>query len=428
MKTYKPVLVCLCLFLAVSFCADAQTFKAGAAIRVITPEKLLPVSGGVGTPNPTTGTLGDLFARALVLEKGDTRVAIVSVDFLGFPSVLCEKARAQINGIPPENVLIGSTHTHSAPDTYGFPDHKGNHGADLEYLDWVCGQIAAAVNEALNTLQPAAVKIAVGDAEGKIAYNYYAPQLYDPRCGVIQAIATGGSEKGKVIATLVNYASHPEILGAGHGVLSPDFCGPLYDRIAANGGGIAVYMNSAQGGMVTADCRGPEGKDIQTWEECIRIGELLADEALRLVADAPLQNDPGLLCVARPITFPIDSKMLRYVLSKSPLNLGVSDTSQITVQMNLINLGAAQILTIPGEALPNIGYYVKRNMPTKQPFLFGLTNDALGYMLAKVDFNSFKRYDYISRTSLGEMTGEIYMEEALRLVNDSPKPDAPAAK
>ena len=60
-------------------------------------------------------------------------------------------------------------------------------------------------------------------------------------------------------------------------------------------------------------------------------------------------------------------------------------------------------------------------MNTKLPFLFGLTNDAFGYMLTKVDFNSFKRYEYVSRTSLGEMTAEIYMEQALKLVKESPK-------
>ena len=55
--------------------------------------------------------------------------------------------------------------------------------------------------------------------------------------------------------------------------------------------------------------------------------------------------------------------------------------------------------------------------------LFGLTNDAFGYILTKVDFRSFPRYDYVSRTSLGEMTGEIYIEKALELVSKSPLPD-----
>jgi hypothetical protein len=415
----RYIVICICISLFASVCVAQDAFKAGAALRVVTPDPLLPVSGGVGEPRPTTQQLGDLFARALVMEKGDTRVAIVGVDFLGWNSVLSRKVSAQVPGIPAENILIGATHTHSAPDTYGFPDMRGQHHADLDYLDRVCAMTAEAINEAVEKLQPASLKIAVDEAKGKIAYNYYAPQLYDPRCSVLQAVAKDGT----VIATLVNYASHPEIIGPGQGILSPDFCGPLYDRIEAAVGGVAIYMNGAQGGMVTADCRGPEGKDIQTWDECIRIGELLADEALRIVADAPLQDDPVLYCAAKTIHFPLDSPLLRTVLKRSPLQFDLPEDNRIPTRLNLVNAGTAQMITIPGEALPNIGYYVKRNMPTKDTFLLGLTNDAFGYIIAKVDFNSFKRYDYISRTSLGEMTGEIYMEEALALSTASPKPD-----
>jgi len=59
-------------------------------------------------------------------------------------------------------------------------------------------------------------------------------------------------------------------------------------------------------------------------------------------------------------------------------------------------------------------------MKTKQPFLFGLTNDAFGYIMVKEDFNSFERYNYISRTSLGEFTGDILVEEALKIIEDNP--------
>jgi len=75
-------------------------------------------------------------------------------------------------------------------------------------------------------------------------------------------------------------------------------------------------------------------------------------------------------------------------------------------------------------ALPNIGYYLKRNMPTKHTFLLGLANDAFGYILTKYDFNSFERYEYISQTSMGEMTGELYVEQALALISDTPAPDS----
>ena len=408
------------LILAFSLTVNAQSFKAAAAYRVITPDPLLPVSGGVGTPEPVTKKQGDLFVRAMVLENNSTRIAIVGIDNLGWPAILGNKARALIKGIPPENIVIGATHTHSAPDAYGFPNEKGEVLADFEYLGWVTQQIADAVNEAVENLQPAALKIAVGKAQGKIAYNYYAPQLYDPRCGVIQAVGTKGKNKGKVIATLVNYAIHPEVIGPDRGILSPDLCGPMYDRIEEKVGGVAIFMNSAQGGMVTADNRRPEGKEANDWAECQRIGALLADQALKIIENAEPQENPQLYSVAKTVTFPIESPLMRLVVEHSPLKTELKDGYNIETQVNLMNIGTAQILTIPGEALPNIGYYLKRKMHTKQPFLFGLTNDAFGYIITKVDYNSFERYNYISRTSLGEMTGEIYIENALKLIEENP--------
>ncbi|MDB6036826.1 MAG: Neutral/alkaline non-lysosomal ceramidase [Verrucomicrobiales bacterium] len=393
-------------------------FRSGAAMRIVTPAPLLPVSGGVGPSHATERKLGELTVRALVLEEGTNRVAIVGADFLGFPSVLGDKVRARVSGITPRNILIGSTHTHSAPDCYGFPDEKGGFSVDLKYLDSVCEKMADAIDEAVEKLQPSTLKIGSGEAKGKIAYNYYAPQLYDPRCSVMQTIGMDGMP----IATLVNYAIHPEVIGSDQKILSPDLVGPLCDRLAEQGGGLGIFLNSAQGGMVTADCRGPDGKDIRTWDECLRIGNLLADESMRILRQAAVQSAPHLFCTNRMIRFQVDSSMMRQIMKLSPLGYKNEQEGSVLATINLINLGNAQFLTIPGEALPNIGYFLKRKMKGKHQFLFGLTNDAFGYILTKVDFNSFKRYEYVSRTSLGEMTGETYINEALDLVEHSPAP------
>jgi hypothetical protein len=417
-------LLSLTLFLGLLSVAAAGQFRAGIAVRIVTPDPLLPVSGGVGPSHPVTKREGDLTVRALVLDDGPTRVAIVSADFLGFPSILGNRVRALAQSVPGTNILIGATHTHSAPDCYGFSDGKGSSACDLRYLDFVCTRMAEAVNEAAARLTPAALKIATGEVRGKMAYNAYAEQLYDSRCHVVQAV----DSTGRTLATLVNYAVHPEVLGPDAGILSPDLVGPLYDRLLQNGAGVGLFMNGAQGGMVTADNRGPDGRDIHTWAECIRLGHLLADEALRIVRAAPLQTDPGLFCTARVLEFPVDSPLLQSVLKTSPLGYAKVDATRVRTQLNLLNVGNAQILTIPGEALPNIGFYLKRKMRGDHNLLFGLTNDAFGYLLTKVDWSSFKRYEYVTRTCLGEMAGEIFIDEALRLVGQCPPARATADK
>jgi hypothetical protein len=402
--------------------------KVGAAMRIITPDPLLPVTGGMGPTEPAREKRGELTARAIVFSKGETSVAVVSLDLLGFPSVLGDRVRARVPRIPAANILIGSTHTHSAPDCYAFPDGKGGHTGDLNYMDKVCVKAAEAINEAIDRLEPATIRIATGEAKGKIAYNYYAPDLYDRRMSVIQAMSPGG----KTIATLVNYAIHPEVLGNGVGILSPDLIGPLYEALEAKTGGMGLFMNSAQGGMVTADNRNLDQpsdshrgywNDARSWEECLRIGRLMADEAMRIVHDAPGQKDPTLYCGTLTIPFPVESDRMRAVVLGSPLKYPHNDDRTVSARVNLVNLGNAQILTIPGEALPNIGFYLKRKMRGTHNLLFGLTNDAFGYILTKVDFRSFPRYDYVSRTSLGEMTGEIFIEKSLEFVGKAPAPD-----
>lgn len=416
----RNIILTIMTALALSFAAAAE-FKAGVAVRDVTPNPLLPVSGGAGPSKPSTQQIGDITVRALVLSDDDTTVAIVSGDFLGIPAVHIDKIRALVPDIPGENIMMGATHSHSSADLYGFPNEKGEFNPNFEYMDLVVKKAAEAIQEAYDGRNAATLKINSDEAKGKIAYNYYAPMLFDPRMNVLQAMG----KDGKAIATLVNYAIHPEVIGSGQGILSPDLCGPLYDEVEKGGGGTCIFMNGAQGGMVTADNRdmskpkdnlGHYWDDDRTWEECVRIGGLMASEALRIVGKVEAQENPNLDCWAKTVTFPVESKIMQALIVNSPIQFQRNvDGTSITTQMNLINIGNAQMATLPGEALPNIGFYLKRNMGGEHNFLFGLTNDAFGYILTKEDYNSFDRYKYISFTSLGEQTGTILIDEVLSM-------------
>ncbi len=423
-RSFYAICLCLTLLCFANGQSNKPAFEAGAARRIITPDPLLPVSGGMGAPSPAKIKQGELTARAMVFRAGGETVAVVGVDVLGFPAVLGDRARKLVPRLAPENILIGSTHTHSAPDCYAYPDGKGGHTGSLEYMQFVSEQVAAAINEALDRMKPAELRVASGEAKGKIAYNYYAPDLYDRRVSVLQVRALDGQP----IGTLVNYAIHPEVIGSGQGILSPDLVGPLYDSIEKAAGGMALFMNGAQGGMVTADNRDLDQprdalrgywNDSRTWSECLRIGGLLASESLRVIETAAWQKNPMLQNRSAEVRFPVESNDMWQVVEHSPLQYPHNADRTISTRINLVNLGNAQILTIPGEALPNIGFYLKRKMRGEHNFLFGLTNDAFGYILTKVDFNSFPRYQYVSQVSLGEMTGEILIQQAVDLIKRS---------
>jgi hypothetical protein len=378
----------------------------------------------MGAPSPSKSKLGELTVRAIVFRAGGETVAVAAVDSLGFPAVLGDRARKLVPRLTPESILIGSTHTHSAPDCYAYPDGKGGHTGSLEYMQHVAEQVAGAINDALDHMKAAELRVASGEAKGKIAYNYYAPDLYDRRASVLQVRGLDGQP----IGTLVNYAIHPEVIGSGQGILSPDLVGPLNDNVEKAAGGVAVFMNGAQGGMVTADNRNLDQprdalraywEDSRTWAECERIGGLLASESLRIIGAAAWQKSPQVHNHSTEVKFPVGSDDMWQVVEYSPLKYPHGADRTVTARINLVDLGTAQILTIPGEALPNIGFYLKRKMRGEHNFLFGLTNDAFGYILTKVDFNSFPRYEYVSRVSLGEMTGEILIQSALELIERS---------
>ncbi len=58
-------------------------------------------------------------------------------------------------------------------------------------------------------------------------------------------------------------------------------------------------------------------------------------------------------------------------------------------------------------------------MGGEHDFQLALTRDVIGSTLRTVDFQSFSRYDYVSRATLAEMTGEILLEESFRLIGDA---------
>ena len=95
----------------------ADSLRAGAAQVVITPEKGAPMAGYYNS-RMAEGTHDDLYAKALVLEADQVKVALVACDVISLPREITEQARQivqQKTGITADHVMISATHYHTGP-------------------------------------------------------------------------------------------------------------------------------------------------------------------------------------------------------------------------------------------------------------------------------------------------------------------------
>jgi hypothetical protein len=150
--------------LVFSMALATAPLQAGAATSNITPELGALIVGGFA-PYPAQHVHDELHARCLVLDDGKVKVALVVCDLLGLHRSVSVEARRLIEeatGIPPQNVLISATHTHSAGTALGSNRYTSDQALD-DYQRFVARRIADGVRRAVNVLRPA--EIASGTIE-----------------------------------------------------------------------------------------------------------------------------------------------------------------------------------------------------------------------------------------------------------------------
>ena len=129
---------------------------AGEGIKNITPPLGIELAGfhkSPGKERKITGIRRPTMARALVLQAGQSRVAIVALDILGLPEEFAGRLGKRVSaqtGIPAEHVQ-SATHTHRVE--LGLPSPVGC--VSKEYDQQVEGQAAAAVAAAVQDLAEA---------------------------------------------------------------------------------------------------------------------------------------------------------------------------------------------------------------------------------------------------------------------------------
>lgn len=436
--------------------AAAYQAKFGAA-GVVNHSDPVYVAG-FGNDRQATGYNDRLWARGVVLQRKDERVAIVSLDLVGYFKNEIDTARALVSPASEiDFVVVSSTHQHEGPDTLGIwgPDETTT-GIDYAYLDFVNAEIAGCIDDAAASLEPGRVYYATGNSAGLslgldpeddgfgtadsrvlAGDEALAPatqgRIIDPNMTLMQLTRREGSALD-VLATIVNFASHPESLGSNNTLITSDFPHYVRERIEAEYGGVAIWLAADLGvlqGPLRIDVLDPD-TGLPAPRRTFRFAEVhgtqLAERAIETVdavrlhpgsgAPSPKNGDPSpkiRYASVDPVAIRMDNPFFRFFFAIGVLDVrrtfytdGVPDDSvgfpypppfdvipqalgeDIQTEVSVLRVGDGQMAVVPTEIDPQIANQYRAALEdegAKHTFIVGLGNDEIGYQVPFAKFD-----------------------------------------
>jgi hypothetical protein len=394
---------------------------------------------GFGDNRLATGKHDDLWARALVLDYGKTRLAIVALDFIGYYSHggyygVDEVRKIVEPSFGVTDILIASTHNHEGPDTVGiWGANPVSDGKYPRYLQFVDREIAKAIAQAVKSLTPVRLKLgstnpkwspAIAGMQGRTWDR--PPQFFDGEMRVMQFAGSEGSQKGKVVATLINWNTHPESMEDKNTILTSDFPSATRERVEAKYGGTAIYVSGDIGAVEIIgdnESRGRTTFDGQnfpfvpkheaegySFARTEAIGRDVAKAVFDAVERGEWSKATNLRVKKAELRVPMDNLGYKFLMDRGILAMIPAEGNgpEVVTTIYAIELGDAQVITAPGELFPEVFYGVAKNrrtdcpaedskrpaepavrdfMKAKYKFIFGLTPDELGYIVPGYDFH-----------------------------------------
>lgn len=433
----------------------ADVFRLGHAAVDITPPPQMPFQVPMRPPFqvvPATGKHDPLQAKAVVIEGGGVRAAIVACDLTSIPVHIIQEARARVAricSVPPENVMISATHTHTGPNIR--PRFFQNASAEqkrvaAEYLARLPELMAESVRRAEQALTEAKLSAAIGEVPG-VAFNRRflmkdGTVVSNPHKGrddlLVNVARPAGptdlalpvlyaeSAAGQPLATMLNFAIHLDTTGGTE--YSADFPHQVARLLAdVKGAGMLTHFTMGAAGNINhyylldpARVRRTKGFD-----EAARIGTLVAAEVIR--AYERLQP-------LRPVPIKVSREVLtlRILEEKAPaLAKQFGNGPEFHDGEMMVRLrdgkytfeGEVMVITVgdelafvglPGEMFVELGLAIKQNSPYRFTFINTLANGAIGYVANRKAYGEGSYGAAAASTRSHPGTGEALVDSAVR--------------
>ena len=447
----------------------SKSLQAGAATSNITPWLGIEIPGSHRT-RYAENVDDELLAKALVLDNGEMRIALVTCDLIALPQGIADRAKERIAArceIPPENVMINATHTHTAA---GIADLLGTN-ANEAYVDWVPLKLADAVEVATHRMQVARIGFATAH-EDRISFN----RRWHMRDGTVRmnpgvdnpdrvkptypidpeiTMLYVEGENGRPIAAVSNFVLH--YVGTDNGLsISADYFGHFHRLIQRylDPQCVGMLWNGTSGDINNNDYSGKRKWTASGHKQAIKMANVLAGHLITEIQLMEMQDELVLgaavdtfeftrktitaddLAVAEKIlavpagTYSdYDSGPFSWVVGQ-PLPHPLSDVYAVecqrlaqmplthTAPVQALRLGDASIVALPGEIFVEFGLNIKRQSPASPQFVVSLANGYIGYVCTDKALTEHGGYEtWAGNSSLGGVgTGPAMEECALELL------------
>lgn len=405
--------------------APAKRIRAGASAVDITPAQLPRIIAGGFLEGRGDQVQDPLFVRSVVMDDGQTQLAMAIVDTCMMPQSLIDEAKervAKLCELPTEHIMISATHTHSAPAAMGCLGTR----LDEDYAKTLPAKIAESILLARSRLQPARIGWAsiddwqhthnrrwvrhpdrkivdpFGESTGRAHMHpgHESPDVIGPSGPVDPELSILSLQKidGTPLAVIANYGQHyfgaPAISADYFGIFAKYIADYLGQPGDGNGPFVCAMSQGTSGDLATMDYGGPaQPRDIHRYTEGVA---RFAEQALQSIQyrdyaelavvekRLPLRYrvpDRERLQWAEPIAAQIENdvpKSLPEVYAREALILHERQTTEIKLQA--IRIGDLTIAALPNEVYSITGLKLKAQSPADEHFNIELANGAEGYI------------------------------------------------
>jgi len=342
--------------------------RAGAAKVALQPPYPVVVAG-YPPPRPEASQADpSIHARAVVLQVGEARVGLVSLELLSVTGPMVAQIRERASDLGLRGVLVFATHTHSS---FG--------GYDPRVVAQLVGTgryrpatLDAAVSAASDALHQAAAALADVTLEvGRAAE----PGFVSSRTGgetpdgaLTRVVLRGASSP---VAELLLFAAHPTLVPRKRASVDPDYPGRLSELREAQGAVVLVL----QGAVGNASVAFNEGQGVERAAAFAQALSGLVERASPTATPSPTRLALARAEVALPRP---DASRLVPSLTRAAGDNFLCHSAARVAEVNALALGPLELLTLPGEPTTGAGQVLAAS--TGATGVLGLSGDYLGYM------------------------------------------------